>query len=97
MQTNTVQAKIKVLLLELCFKMCQVAKTFRKTQIYILHESFVSDQIFIHPVPNGSKSLFNTTSRKTECISLVNNLMFYTAESSFFLKKKKELNMFILC
>jgi len=58
MQTHTVEAKIKVLLLELCFKMCQVTKTFRKTQINALQESFVSDQIFIHPVLNGSKSLF---------------------------------------
>jgi hypothetical protein len=32
----------------------------------------------------------NTTSRKTECVSFVNNLMFYTAESSFFLKKERK-------
>ena len=64
MQTPTVAVKIKVLLLELCVKMCQIGKIFRKTQTYILHESFDSDQIFIHTVPNGSESLFEYHLRK---------------------------------
>jgi len=64
MQTHITAAKIKVLILELYVKMCQIGKIFRKAQTYILHKSFVSDQIFIHPVPNGSKSLFEYHLRK---------------------------------
>jgi len=64
MQTHITAAKIKVLILELYVKMCQIGKIFRKAQTYTLHKSFVSDQIFIHPVPNGSKSLFEYHLRK---------------------------------